>query len=106
MRPTPFCLYRIADTGLSVASGDGFAGEKMGDGVGGAVDGSGRAEAGADFGEAGAEIFSGVRVIEQAQDLLGDLGGREVLLNEFGDYAALGDEVDHTEVRRADQGLG
>jgi hypothetical protein len=35
----------------------------MGDGVGGAVDGAGRAEAFADFGEAGAEIFAGAGIV-------------------------------------------
>lgn len=102
-KPTPVCLYRIAETGLSVAS---KSGKKRGDGVSGAVNGTWRAEAAADFGKAGAESFAGMGVVEQAEDLLRDRLRGEVLLNQLGNDRALGDEVDHAEVASADKRLG
>src|SRR5580693_1818148 len=102
-RPTPSCLYRIAETRLSVAS-DGC--EKLRNYIGGSVDGSWRAKTLADFGEARAEILAGAGVVKEAEDLLGDFGRREVLLNQLGNDAALGDEVDHTEIRRAHERFG
>src|SRR5580692_5564130 len=102
-RPTPFCLYRIAETRLSVAS-DGR--EKRDNRVRGSVDGSRRPETLADFGEAGAKLLAGLRLVEQAQYLFGHSRRSEVLLNELGNDAAPGDQVHHTEVRRLNQGLG
>lgn len=101
-RATPICLYRIAESGLRVAS---ESGEKGGDGLGGAIDGSGRAELLPDVGEASAKGRAGRGVVEETENFGGHALGREVLLNEFGNDRAPGYEIDHAEVRRADERL-
>ena len=101
-RATPICLYRIAESGLRVAS---ESGEKSSYGFGGAVDGTGRAEALPDVGEAGAEGRAAGRVVEEAESFGGNALGREVFLNEFGNDRAPGDEIDHAEVGGANERL-
>src|SRR5271156_668837 len=102
-RPTPFCLYRIAETGLSVASDSR---EKGGNRVRGSIDRSWGAEPLAYLRKAGAEFLAGALIVEQAQNLCSHFCRGEVLLNQLRNHAALSDQVHHTEVRRTDQGLG
>jgi hypothetical protein len=64
--------------------------QEGGDGVGGAVDGAGRAEAKADFGEAAAE-FGGDDGIEEAAEFSGGAWGGEIVLDELEDDLACGD---------------
>src|SRR5258708_344933 len=103
-------MYRIAETSVGVATEGSrlavFFAEELEDGVGRAIDGSRRAEAMADFGEVAADGFAGALVVQQTKDLGGYAFGSEIVLNQFGDGAFSGDEVDHAEERRAHQGLG
>src|SRR3990170_4804911 len=80
----------------SASSSDG---DHIGDEVGGAVYGAGGAEAAGDFGEIGFHGGADVRGCEQVLDFAGDFCGLEGVLDEFGDGAFFGDEVDHGDVR-------
>src|SRR5581483_1248912 len=65
-------------------------------GVGGAVNGAGRAEEAADLGKAGA-LFGCGGGIEEAVEFGGDFLRGEVILDKFRNDAAAGDEIDHAE---------
>lgn len=75
----------------------------MEDGVGGAVDGAWGTQAATDFGEVGAHGVAERRRAEEGEDFVGDAVGGEVGLDEFGDGALCGDEVDHAEEFGADE---
>jgi hypothetical protein len=79
--PTPFYVYRIADTGLSVATAGR---EKAGNRFGGAINGPWRPQTRADVGEAGSKCLASARIIQEAEDLIGDSLRSEVLLNQLG----------------------
>ena len=76
------------------------------DGVGGAVDGTRGTQAATDFGEVGAHGVAERRRAEEGEDFAGDAVGSEVGLDEFGNGAFFGDEVDHAEKFCADEWLG
>src|SRR5712664_2455777 len=88
-------LYRIAETSFRVAMRGADLclsfGNEFEDGVGGALDRAGRAEALADFGKVSAERFAGALVVQQAKDLRGYAAGSEIVLDEFGHGAFSGD---------------
>lgn len=71
--------------------GPGGLSNELKDGVGGAIDGSGGAEAVADFGEVRAHGFAGCWVAQQLDYFFCDTLGREVALNQLGNYALSGD---------------
>src|SRR5579862_8383057 len=78
----------------------------MEDGVGGAVYGAWGTQAATNFGEVGAHGVAERRRAEEGEDFVGDAVGGEVGLDEFGDGAFFGDEVDHAEEFCADEWLG
>src|SRR6185437_14412501 len=87
-------------------AGSGGLTDESEDGVGGAVDGAWGTQAATDFGEVGAHGVAERRRAEEGEDCGGDAVGSEVGLDEFGNGAFFGDEVDHAEKFCADERLG